>query len=267
MLAELFLYATTPCPPFVFGMGYLSEAIAIRSRYRRCAPAWAGHLEESRDAVRRTMKECRTRRKAIVFGSGMLLDFPLPEMAEAFDELLLVDLVHLRSVRRAVRRWKNIRLITADITGVAERLFQNSKQGISELPAPTSLLPETDNNTDLVVSLNLLSQLPVTPAQYAEGKMRIDPERLAAWKDQIIQSHYQALTGLPCPVCLISDYEIERRDRDGAVLSCSSTIGDMHLPRADRKWLWEIAPLGECSRKFSFWRRVAAIHLNTRRSI
>lgn len=267
MLAELFLYATTPCPPFVFGMGYLSEAIAIRSRYRRCAAAWAGHLEESKNSVRRTMQECRTRRKAMVFGSGMLLDFPLQEMAEAFDELFLVDLVHLRSVRRAVRRWKNIRLVTADIIGVSERLFQNGKQGISQLPTPTPLLPETDNRTDLVVSLNLLSQLPVMPAQYAESKMHIDPAKLSAWKDQIIQSHYQALTGLTCPVCLISDYEIERRARDGTVLDRSSTIGDMHLLRTDSKWLWEIAPLGECSRKFSFWRRVAAIHLNTRRSI
>lgn len=265
MLTELFLYATTPCSPYVLHMGYLYEVIAIRSRHQRCAMAWQGHLDQSRQAVVSALGAMTSGRKAVVFGSGILLDLPFQLMAQTFEELVLVDLVHLRSIRRRMRSWKNVRLVTADVTGLAEKLYLNCKRGVKDLPEPTTLLPEVDERTDLVVSLNILSQLPVLPAQYAQTKMLLPPAELSAWKERIMQSHYQALARLSCPVCLIYDYEEEKRDRKGLILESVSTIGALKIPTGESTWLWEMAPPGESAPGFSRFRAVTALFMNSSR--
>ncbi len=263
MIPELFTYMRTPCPKYVRKMGYLREAIAIEARRRRCSQHWAGHLENTKSAVCRAIQLCGKKRKVVVLGSGPLLDLPVEVLAAAFEEVVLVDIVHLLSATRTVRRYGNVRLVSADITGIARKLFHAAQTGESDLPEPAALFPGRDNKTDLVISLNILSQLPVIPKEYALKKLPwINEAVLEAWGQRIMANHYDSLRGLPCSVCLITDYAVIVRDEKGGAGEQSPTLGDIRLPWTGESWTWDITPRGEASRLFSEHREVAAVFMN-----
>jgi hypothetical protein len=262
MLRELVEFFTTPCPAYVRNMGYLMDAIAIAARHRRCSANWAGHLDHSKEAVRQAIAGCGQRRKAVVLGSGFLLDLPLEELSAAFQEVVLVDIVHLRPVRRRVRAFSNVRLVSCDITGIAEKLYANKKAGWLELPEPHAYFPDVDEGADLVISLNVLTQVSVIPEEYVTRKLKWkDSSTLEAWEDRIMARHYEALARLACFACLITDYEAVYRDRDGGEIGRSYLLGSLRLPKAEKEWIWDIAPLGEESRKYSVQRKSGAFYL------
>ena len=103
MLHELFTYLTTPCEPSVRRMGYLYEAIALRGRYRRCRTDWNGHLDRSRHAILETAALCRSYGAAVILGSGLLLDVPLPQLSERFGVVSIPTLVVLKEGQPATR--------------------------------------------------------------------------------------------------------------------------------------------------------------------
>src|SRR5207249_1599290 len=98
----------TPCPWHLRRMGYLRELLGIRDRERRCRQAWAPHLERSRQVIRAAMSQCTMRRKAVILGSGLLLDVPVAELAGAFQHVVLVDVIHPWRTRRACRQFANV---------------------------------------------------------------------------------------------------------------------------------------------------------------
>src|SRR5208283_740078 len=198
-------------------MDYVYEIIAMRSRYRRYRASWMPHLQNTRRFILSAVERCPNRSKALVLGAGLLLDVPLDELAATFREVVLVDIVFLSEVRRTVKRYANVRLLPLDVTNMAQKLHAYIQRGLSELPEASPLLPEVDNDTGLVVSLNLLSQLWVMPRAYALKKLRgLDQEQVDGWCRQIVESHYNFLRSLPCPVCLIADFEFIKRDHLGS---------------------------------------------------
>jgi hypothetical protein len=62
------------------------------------------------------------RRKALLFGAGLLHDIPLRALAARFEEVVLADIVHALPSRLAARRFPNVRLLTLDVTGVMGEL-------------------------------------------------------------------------------------------------------------------------------------------------
>src|SRR4051794_1867981 len=108
MLLKLLQYAVTPCPWYVRRMGYLGELLGIKARYARCRAAWEPHLQNTRTIITRAAAKCAQRRKAVVLGSGLLLDVPLAELAGAFREVILVDVVHPLEVRWQRSRFPNV---------------------------------------------------------------------------------------------------------------------------------------------------------------
>lgn len=99
--------------------GYVGESVLLWSRSRRCRAAWAEHLDQSRAAVVAACAGLERRRTAVVLGSGLLQDVPLAHLAERFAAVDLVDVVHLWPARRAARAFPHVRLVTADLTGLA----------------------------------------------------------------------------------------------------------------------------------------------------
>ena len=245
MLYELFTSLTTPCPQYVRHMDYLHEIIEMKSRYRRNRAAWEPHLENTRRFVLSSAQGCRNRNKAVVLGSGLLLDVPLRELSSMFREVVLLDVVLLPEVIKSARKYDNVRIIQHDVTNVARRLHENIYCGVYELPEASPSIPEIDVDTGLVVSLNILSQLWVIPRVYALKKLRnLDEDRLDDWCRQIVASHYAFLTSLPCQVCLIADHEFIQRDWQMTIISRGSTISGFNLPKPDASWSWNIVPLG-----------------------
>jgi len=249
MFYELYTYLTTPCPHYIRHMDYLYEAIALKSRYRRNRTAWQPHLEKTRRAILSAAQESRNRNKVVLLGSGLLLDVPLEELSAMFHEVVLLDIVFLPEVCKRVKRYNNVKLVQHDVTNMARKLYENIQSGHPELPNAAPGVPDIDENTGLVVSLNILSQLWVIPRAYALKKLRnLDEEDVDDWCKQTTGSHYTFLQSLTCPVCLIADHEFVKRDREGRIVSQGSTVAGLALPEPETSWTWNIVPLGEKDR-------------------
>jgi hypothetical protein len=233
-------------------MGYLYQSIALRGRYKRRKNSWQPHLDSTKAYISEVIRSCRKRGKVIVLGSGLLLDLPVAELSAAFDEVVLVDIVHLNEVRKRAGNYPNVGLIQADITGVAVELFEKISLGIGELPEGCPNIPSLDEKTGLVISLNIMSQLAAIPAEYLSKNMTTrDEPVIDKWCEKIRHAHHAALTELGCVVCLIADYEFIRRDNAGVIIGQGSTVGNLALPAPDRTWTWHIEPYGEERRNSS----------------
>ena len=92
---------------------------------------------------------------------------PSTYLADTFDKVVLVDILHLPVVQKRVWAFANVELFTNDHTGVAKTTWDHVQQGrTGALPsAPPSHLADTGpcGDSDLVVSANLLTQLPLMP--------------------------------------------------------------------------------------------------------
>jgi len=252
MLYELFTSLTTPCPQYVRHIDYLYEIIAMKSRHGRNRAAWEPHLENTRRFVLSSAEKCRNRNKVVVLGSGLLLDVPLRELSSMFREVVLLDIVLLPDVIKSARRYDNVRILQHDVTNIVRKLHENILQGRNELPESSPSIPEINDDTGLVVSLNILSQLLVMPRAYALKKLRdLDEDRLDDWCGNIVRLHCAFLASLSCSVCLIADHEFIQRDRQGTIVSRGSTISGFTLPKPDASWSWNIVPPGEDHRFLS----------------
>lgn len=246
MLHEIVTWCITSCPSYVRRMEYLYQAIALRGRYRRRRRSWQPHLDAARSFITAIAEKSVSRGRVVVLGSGLLLDVPIGRLTELFEEVVLVDIVHLPEVRRRVREYPNVRLMQHDVTGVAEPLYENIRRGMHELPEGNAIIPEANGGTGLVISLNLISQLAAIPSYYVSKKMpHFSQDELDAWCNRIRAAHLEALAALSCDVCVIADYAYVWRDAGGVVVEQGSTVGDLTLPEAGVEWEWHIAPFGE----------------------
>jgi len=261
MLNEWLTYLAADCPPLVRKLGYLRESIGIRSRYRRCKTAWQPHLENSRSALLESLHACSNYRTALVFGSGLLLDIPLPELASRFENVLLVDLVHLPETLRTARRHANVRCLSCDITGFLERMKTITPDNL-DLPPPTYFID--DPTVDWVASVNLLSQLPLLPLDWLRKRFpEIDEATLENWGTRLMRQHLNYLATFPAPACMLADIEQTTYAQNGDVTEhadFAEKLGFDHQALA--KWRWDIAPPGEIAPGIGRFHCVAALTVN-----
>jgi hypothetical protein len=259
MIPQAIEYLATPCSRPLRGMGYLRELMAIRGRAWRCWNAWKPHLEKSKSIVRTAMEQCPKRRKAVILGSGMLYDVPIDELSAAFREVLLVDIVHPLKNWLSRLRHKNLRRVTADVTGTAEEVFRVAKASGVTLPRTEPNLFLDDPEVDLVVSLNLLSQLPVIPTTYLERVGTHSPEAIQAFARHLLASHLAYLQRFTCSVALMTDVEKLTLNSAGTVICRSSLLRGVELPGEGDTWIWQLAPRPEADEDYSYYRRVVGI--------
>ncbi|MEI7456856.1 MAG: hypothetical protein WCK93_09015 [Nitrosomonadales bacterium] len=261
MLSEWLTYLAADCSDFSRKSGYLRESIGTRSRYRRCKNAWQSHLENSRSALLESINACSSHRTALVLGSGVLLDIPLAELAARFENVWLVDLVHLPEVRRAVRRYANVRCIEHDVTGFREQSATLLESRL-DLPDPVQFLDEL--RIDWVASVNLLSQLPLLPQDWLRAHFpSIDEQKLEAWGDRIMQQHLDYLAAFSVPVCLLTDYVQTSYEKSGEILSVVDFSTRVRFAGTLLKtWRWDVAPPGEISGGTGRFHLVASIAIS-----
>ncbi|CAA2143794.1 hypothetical protein [Methylobacterium bullatum] len=254
MLIEGLHYLTTPVPRAQRTLGYLRESVLLMSRSRRCRAAWADHLDAARSAIRQSCADLDRRRTAVVLGSGLLDDVPLAHLAQCFERVILVDMVHLWPARWAAHRYANVALQVSDLSGCVKWL-----RGEGERCAdPLSVFDRRD--IDFVVSANCLSQLPILPLDWFESRNRPPPDELGR---SIVAGHLEGLSRLQTRVCLIADTEQVTDNREGQLVERSDLLHGIVLPEPDRSWIWEIAPFGEVERHRRERHRVQA-HLDWR---
>lgn len=259
MLFELIEYAITPCPRFARRMGYLYEVIAIRARAARCANAWKPHQERTRAVILQAVERCKQRRKAVVLGSGPLLDVPLAELAAGFREVLLVDVVHPLTAGWRRKRFPNVRAVTADVTSVAEAVYGVARDPKASLPRAEPKLFCDDAEIDLVASVNLMSQLPYLPVEYLRRFDVHSAEATEAFARDLITAHLAYLRRTPGVAALVADVEDLTVDPSGTVVRREGTLYGAKPPRADEEWVWKLAPRPEAHRRYSYHRRVLGV--------
>ncbi len=240
MLTETLLYLLTPCPTWARKAGYLGESIAIGARHRRQSQAWSEHLSQSRSAILKAAAQCARKRRVTVLGSGHGFDLPLEELSATFAQVDLVDVLHPLSVRLKARGHKRVTLIEADVTGIH---------------GPRPAYPA---DTDLVISLNLISQLGIAPHADAENRRNMRQRHLAEL--------FTLNKSTGCTLCVIGDTErIEMpKGKKGDTTDAKRSIIDWPLPIdagdpvSDENWTWPVAPLGEVDRRLEIVTAVRA---------
>lgn len=242
MLFEWALALANPAPLRLHRLGYVRHSGRLHARSRRCRAAWAPHLIRARGVIIAAAEASARRGSVVVLGSGLLDDVPLGALALLFDRVTLVDAVHPWPARLAARRYRNVALVTAEISA-----------GLSD-PG----LAETCAAADLIVSANLLSQLPIVPIEAHEARGREAPPQLGT---QIVETHLAALDRLAAGtarVCLITDIVQRAEDRAGRVTDSLDLMFGVRLPPPAQAWDWEIAPFGEIGRRHRLLHRVHA---------
>lgn len=249
MFVEAFKYITTDCRPEFRRLGYLHESIALESRYRRLHGAWEGHIQQCHKLIRLAVDQCKTRRKLVVLGSGLLAEIPLAYLCKKFSTVVLVDVVHMNSVRKQVAVFDNIELIEADVTGLSSALLKLNKYSES-LPHPEPYIPSMDDTVDLIISANLLSQIYLGPLNFAVPRTRLSDDVFIEWCQTIINAHMQSLIDSGCRVCLITDNLHEEKNRNGETIKSEDVLFGVKLPDSAWNWDWQLAPLGEISKNY-----------------
>ena len=244
-LRAWFDWLAVPVPRHVRQMGYVRELGALRARRNRCRGAWHPHLENTRALMLEAAARCERRRSALIVGSGLLFDVPLEELSRQFDRVVLVDVVHLCPVHRRAGRLSNVRLIPCDVTGVIEHCHalarRRSRAPLPRRPAEC-LLGEP---FDLVVSLNVLSQLPVVPNGYMSRRIRsLTDAQIGEFSRALVTNHLDWLCSFPGTACLVTDIERLCYDECG-LASREGSLWGVELPEGGREWLWDLAPRPE----------------------
>jgi hypothetical protein len=237
MILEALNYAASvPLTPAAF-RPHIASSVSLLARARRCKTAWAEHEANSQAQVLETVKTMRERRTAVVLGSGLLRDVPIRALSKAFDTVVLVDLVHLSSVRLwlAATGLRNTRLIHRDLSG-----FEDAMAG--RTPEPLAFLRQVPY-LDLVVSANILSQIGVGCRRRLEREGQAD--RAADIVPALIAAHLEGLGGLPCRSCLITDISYRVTDRQGTVLEEDDLLSSVPVPAHRASWDWPVIPFGE----------------------
>ncbi|AIC26009.1 hypothetical protein EFR00_16385 [Rhizobium sophoriradicis] len=247
MIAEALLYAATWPLTGKRHRKFIRYSVNLWSRAGRCARQWAEHEEKSRNAIRAATADLRQKRTAVVLGSGLLRDVPIEELARDFDTVVLVDLVHLASVRLSAKASRNIRLIERDLSGY-DALAAGGE------PEPLGFL-RTVPYLDFVVSANLLSQIGRGVKRRYEAEAAGMP---ADTVERLISAHLAGLSGLACRHCLVTDIGYAIIDRNGKTHEQADLLHGVPPPPAKATWTWPVAPLGEESRDYRIEHKVIA---------
>lgn len=228
MLLEALEYIATPAPKWARKMGYLHEAIALRHRARRCRTVWAEHQANTKAAILKHLPDEAS--TITILGAGLCLDIPLLDLSARCEKLVLVDAVRLRGLRLP----SNVRYDVEDVDGTAHRLITGSDQQ-----------PNWVSHEGPVVSVNLLSQLPLLPRRWIAGQGQASD--LTALETTILRRHVDRLSQHRETALLIGDAKHILRNAEGGILQETDFSQRAGLPSPLSTWSWHIVPPGEAS--------------------
>lgn len=197
------------------------------ARYRRCKTAWQQHLEQCHRHILHFTQSLPPHSHILILGAGALLDIPLSQIAPQ-HRITLVDIVRLPQARWKLRRHSQITWITSNVL---------------HDPLP---------HADAVISLNLLSQLPIIPLKNTPS------QNYTAAARSLIQQHLNQLEALAPQRLLISDTRWQCWYR-GTLISDDDALHDVQPPGTKlNEWTWYIAPAPEAHTYYDTQHQVAA---------
>jgi hypothetical protein len=242
VLTQLALLALARTEPALATLGLRGDAVRLWARRARCRAAWAQHEAHCHAIVRTAMADLPMKRTALVLGSGLVRDVPIADLSAAFRTIVLVDAVHLPTTRLRLARYGNLRFVTTDISGVARWL--TSKAAMREETLASFI---EDKNIDLVISANLLSQLPLGPEDWAESHPAASPLPAHELASAIVGWHLADLNSFMSRVCLLTDMRMDEIDANGQKTESLDLLHGHTLPAPDAEWDWDVMPKDKSS--------------------
>ena len=114
---------------------HVKSSVRLWARGNRLRSEWAEHEANTKAHIVRSVSTLKQRRTAVVLGSGLLRDVPIRELIASFDTVVLVDLVHLASVRfwAGLHGKGKVRLISRDVSGFPESVASNATDALAFL--------------------------------------------------------------------------------------------------------------------------------------
>lgn len=250
MIWEAWQYVTTPVAlPYVRPMGFLKEVIATAARGKRCQKHWSPHYQSCRNSILQAADACPQHRHLLIFGAGSLQDIPLDVLSRRFERITLVDLVFLNAARSKAALYPNVYLSEHDVSESLVDIYA----GKIKVSDPVRWL--NDPEIDLVVSLNLLTQLPLMPVKWLESHGSFNEHQTEKLGQELMNSHFQYLqkfkTKKDAVVCLIADRRIRRLGSCGRQITVFDPWWDVPQPAVQEEWDWQVMPFGESSKGYS----------------
>ncbi len=237
MLSEIFIWTTAQAARGARTVGLVKEVTGIISRYKRQKKSWLPHLEATKQTIENALAPLSDESRILILGSGLCYDIPLQALSR-FSYVRMIDAVDTRVAKRRRKPFPNIEFVLKDITGFIEPYLTTPEDAAIIIPTPSV---ET-KGFDLIVSCNLLSQLPLP---FTDTPPSNENEKTLSSELQL--KHINMLENAPCEALLISDYA--RTNTSNASKTIYETIAPKTmLPEPTQTWDWCLAPIGEGSK-------------------
>lgn len=258
MIRELLTYLSErPSLKEATTFGHLFESISLLSREQRCKKTWATHRASCKQFIASELKNAKHFESILVLGSGPLHEIPIEVLSKHFKRVVLVDIVHLKSTKKSVAHLDNIEFIEHEITEVEAPLrIQKTLKNV---------VPETflDQDWGLVLSVNVMSQLPLHLETYIEKKLKnkfADKQKEEFLKN-ITRNHLSYLQAFHTNVLLITDTQTFYYDKKEQIIQTDNNYEHLNLPKPTEEWNWNVAPIPEFQKDIGFKMRVCGFVL------
>lgn len=220
-------------------MGFNSGQAGIMRRMLREEGGWQSHLVNSSDYILETVKLYKP--KAIrVLGSGWLLDVPIKFLEENCDKIILSDITHPNQILNKYSSSKKVEFETIDITnGLIEESYQQRKKSYCQQDF-IKLIQNRANlefTEDLIISLNLASQLSVFITDYLYKQVKVSNNQAIEIAEAIQRKHFEMLP--KGKSVLITDFEEEYYDEEDKFIGSKPTVfADIPKGLNRKEWTW-----------------------------
>jgi hypothetical protein len=220
---------------------FSQTSAGIANTQRENRKEWWAHAKRNRAFIEEAVSGCARRDLAVVLGAGQAFDLPLPELARAFERLVLVDIdgaaleATISSTIKDPGLRARVEARVLDLSGINGQLVRAVEHvlaasgGVDEIAAELAhlcrsyWLPErprllaADEHADLLISGLVLSQIAWPQRVYALrlheqrfGKLGDEAERrwIVPWWEfelRVQQDHITSLAGAAERILLCSD--------------------------------------------------------------
>lgn len=220
-------------------IGFISSQSGIIRRMLREEGGWQSHLVKTSEYIQEVVKDQKP--KSIrVLGSGWLLDVPIKYLIENCDRVVLADISHPNQIVNKYSGYKNIEFETVDITGgIVDLCYAQNKRTFNcyELIQQIERINLITLSEDLIISVNLLSQLSVILTDYLTKKFNLSGDQVTSIAEVIQKKHLGMLP--QGRSILIADYEEEYFDEDNKLIGSKPTVYTTLPTGKERKeWIW-----------------------------
>jgi hypothetical protein len=216
MWTELFYYLTKTKGSLAQKTGHKSEMASYMTRYRKSQKTWDLHFKECHKWLWQFINENPERRgRLYILGAGEMFDIP-PAILPLFQEVIAIDMVKTSRVSEIIKKYPQVKFLEFDLSGFFKK--ENLPQIL---------------DSDLVLSMNVLSQLSLMPIFYLEKNQKPEHE-LEELGEKIIREHLAFLSNVNGLLIADVDWHIDGELFDPYFnVTCGAPLAI---------WQWQLTP-------------------------